>query len=1016
MGNIKNKFNISFIENIKSLFFLSGLLLAFLVWLIDPLIDAVILGEGTISDRLFHPDTHETYMRLVISLTIIIYSFIASVLLNKSIKLNTALEDSERSLQLFVDNAPSAIALFDKEMRYLAYSRRYLDDFDLGKQKLIGRSHYDIFPEAPDHWKEIHQRCLAGAIEICDEDSFVRVNGKLEWTKWEIHPWYKKKEEIGGIIFFCEVITKNKEIENEKNITFELLQNVINASQDYIFVKDKDLRTILCNNSFAAALNKKPKDLYGKTDIENGWDEEFVYGNPEKGIRGYENDDKDVLAGNTLTIESESAIIKDEIRYFETIKSPLLDENNNVTAILAIARDITERKRSRQVLQESEQRYRALVEATTSIIWTTNESGDFIEPQTSWEKYTGQTWEEHKGSGWTKAIHPDDLNHIASGWQSAIEKKVAHHDSGRMWNKDLNEWRDFEVSAVPIENQDGSIREWVGIVTDITARKKAEAKYRTLVESSPYCVHQIDINKNIISMNKAGLNMLNLDTESDIINTPYIDCVRQEDKKWISEIIDAVFDGDSREYEFSTNSGLVFKSILVPVYDQKNNVNRLLGITQDITETKRAERKLNYQASHDNLTGLINRQEFERRAEGLLSTINIDQEEHVLCFMDLDQFKVVNDTCGHIAGDEMLRQLSSILNTAVRKRDTLARLGGDEFGVLMEHCSIEDAHRVASSIQNAIQDYQFSWEERIFKVSVSIGLVAFNETTPNFTELLKNADAACYLSKEAGRNRIHIYNAEDRESVKRQGEMQWVERINRALEQERFILYAQPIESFSSNSRKHFEFLIRMIDESGETVAPGAFLPAAERYNLMSRIDKWVINNTFKLINENTVSINDIEFFSINISGQSITDPEILKLIIKKLDESNINGNKFCFEITETAAISNLSTALKFINSLKAKGCRFALDDFGSGLSSFGYLKKLPVDYLKIDGMFVKDIVDDPIDHAMVKSINEIGHVMGMKTIAEFVENDMIKGMLKEIGVDYVQGYGVGKPEPLEKS
>jgi diguanylate cyclase (GGDEF)-like protein/PAS domain S-box-containing protein len=1144
-NNNLNLGSIAIIEYLKSVFFLSGLALALLVWIIDPFIDAVFLGEGSFTERLLHPDAHEAYMRFFISIVIIIYSFIGSYLLAKSKKLNDALEKSEQSLKLFVDNAPAAIAMFDEEMKYLAYSRRYLTDFELGNQNLIGRSHYDVFPEAPDHWKIIHQRCLAGAIETCDEDSFLRTDGKKEWTRWEIRPWYKSKVKIGGIIFFCEVITEKKEIEIEKKQTFDLLRGVINASQDYIFVKDKNLRTVLCNDIFARALDKKPEDLYGNTDIENGWSEEHVYGDPEKGIRGYEADDKEVLTGKTLRIESEPANINNLTRYFETIKSPLRDEEKNITGILAIARDISERIDSKNALQESEQRYRSLIEATTSIVWTTNAAGEFVEPQTSWENFTGQSWKEHKGTGWTKAIHPNDIDYILSGWKSAIDKKVSHFDSARMWNEKLQEWRDFEVRAVPINNPDGSLREWVGIITDITERKrseeslqKSEFKYRTLVESSPYCVHQIDNNKNIISMNKAGLDMLNLNNESEIIGLPYLDSVRTEDKRRIGIIIDNVFSGDPQEYEFTSINGLSFKSTFVPIYSQDKKIDKLLGITLDITDQKKYEEQINrykrlfenslneiylfdseslkfvqvnsaaqlnlgysmeelmdmtpldikpdytvelfedlirplrnaeeemiifetrhkrknnsiydvevhlqliehengkllfnafildisdrkranaqltYQASHDSLTGLINRQEFERRSERLLSTINVNQAEHVLCFMDLDQFKVVNDTCGHIAGDEMLRQLSAVLDTAVRKRDTLARLGGDEFGILMEHCTIEDAHRVASSIQSAIQDYQFVWEESIFKVSVSIGLVSIDETTINFTDLLKNADAACYLSKEAGRNRIHIYDSDDLETVQRQGEMQWVERINRALEEERFCLFAQTIEPLASSQKKHFELLIRMIDETGNTVPPASFLPAAERYNLISRIDQWVIKNAFNVIENNKQIIDNINFFSINLSGQSLTDSNILNLIITMIDKTEIPGEKICLEITETTAISNLSMAIKFISALKEKGCKFALDDFGSGLSSFGYLKKLPVDYLKIDGMFVKDIVDDPIDHAMVRSINEIGHVMGMHTIAEFVENDMIKGMLKEIGVDYVQGYGIGKPEPFEK-
>jgi len=466
------------------------------------------------------------------------------------------------------------------------------------------------------------------------------------------------------------------------------------------------------------------------------------------------------------------------------------------------------------------------------------------------------------------------------------------------------------------------------------------------------------------------------------------------------------------EYRFVKSDGNIiwFYDNVKIVNDEQGIPRQLRGIMIDITERKRVDEQLTYQASHDVLTGLVNRREFEQRAERLLAAARLDKDEHAMCYMDLDQFKLINDTCGHIAGDEMLRQLSSVLSNVIRHQDTLARLGGDEFGVLMEHCLLDDAHRVATSLLKTIQDYNFVWEEHTFKVGVSIGLVALTDATANLTELLKDADAACYMAKDKGRNRIHIYHAEDKEIAQRHGEMLWVTRLMQALEDDRFLLYAQAIIPLDNRIDEHYELLIRLQDEDKSIIPPGAFLPAAERYDLISKIDRWVIEHSFNLLAEHPDFLKHVNFISINLSGRSITDPEMLEFIIKHFDISGIEGNKICFEVTETAAISNLSSAMKFISTLKELNCRFALDDFGSGLSSFAYLKNLSVDFLKIDGVFVKDIVSDPIDYAMVKSINEIGQVMGMQTIAEFVENEDIKSMLKNIGVDYAQGYGIGKP------
>jgi len=437
--------------------------------------------------------------------------------------------------------------------------------------------------------------------------------------------------------------------------------------------------------------------------------------------------------------------------------------------------------------------------------------------------------------------------------------------------------------------------------------------------------------------------------------------------------------------------------------------------TERVEEVSRSEAQFRYQASHDALTGLINRHEFERRVKRLISSTHMDKGENALCFMDLDQFKVVNDTCGHIAGDELLRQLGEVLQDAVRHSDTLARIGGDEFGILMEHCTLTQAQRAVTAIQQIIQDFQFSWEGQTFRIGVSIGLVAISETTPSLTELLKQADAACYMAKDLGRNRIHVYNPDDTQMVLRQGEMQWVSRINLALEENRFTLYAQSIVTLDKRTDMHYEFLLRMVDERGEIVSPVTFLPAAERYDLMHKLDIWVVGHAFALLANHPDLVEQVHFFSINLSGQSITNVNFLDSVISQIKELNIEPGKICFEVTETAAISNLRAATHFISSLRELGCRFALDDFGSGLSSFGYLKNLQVDYLKIDGIFVKDIADDPIDHAMVKSINDIGHVMGMKTIAEFVESNKIKGMLKKLGVDYAQGYEIGRPQPFEE-
>ena len=468
------------------------------------------------------------------------------------------------------------------------------------------------------------------------------------------------------------------------------------------------------------------------------------------------------------------------------------------------------------------------------------------------------------------------------------------------------------------------------------------------------------------------------------------------------------------ESEPTKAAQLQYRIVLLDISERKRNDDLVQAHQQEQTQLIK---EISHQATHDGLTGLVNRGEFEVRLNKTLHQIQFSTThiEHALCYLDLDQFKVVNDSCGHIAGDALLRQLSHEMSEAVRQRDTLARLGGDEFAILMEHCSLDDAIRLAEDLRELVEKFQFSWDSQTFKLSVSIGLISIDSEEIGLTELLKRADAACYLAKERGRNRIHIYKDSDEAIAKRFNDMKWVSRIQSALKENRFVLFAQTIEAIDDSGNgdggKRFELLVRMI-ENDVIIPPGAFLGAAERFNLAPQIDTWVITHLFKQLNQFPEFLLKMRMCNINLSGSSITEKSFLNNLLTQFDESNIDPSKICFEITETAVISNMSLATQFILKLKEKGCKFALDDFGIGLSSFAYLKKLPVDYLKIDGLFVRGVVDDPIDLATVKSINDLGHIMGKKTIAEYVENDSILKALQKIGVNYAQGKRMGMPQP----
>jgi len=438
-------------------------------------------------------------------------------------------------------------------------------------------------------------------------------------------------------------------------------------------------------------------------------------------------------------------------------------------------------------------------------------------------------------------------------------------------------------------------------------------------------------------------------------------------------------------------------------------------VFHDVTVTLNLARELTHQATHDALTGIPNRREFERRLTELLNRNDTPGQNHVLCYLDLDQFKIVNDTCGHVAGDELLRQVTQLVRSHLRAADTLARLGGDEFGLILQACPLERALQLANGVREAIADFRFGWEGKSFSIGVSIGLVCINHEHKDLGLLLAAADAACYAAKENGRNRVHLYQADDSKVMEQQGQMQWVSRLQSALDQDRLRLYVQPIVPLhpGPGEKTHFEILVRL-EEDDKIVLPGAFLPAAERYGLMPRIDQWVVNNTLAWMGDQLRQHGQLEgVYCINLSGASLSDERFRQNLHATLEQLQLPAGSVCFEITETAAVANLSKVVHFIGEVKQLGCLFALDDFGSGLSSFAYLKNLPVDFLKIDGSFVKDIETDPIDLAMVQAINAIGHVMGLKTIAEYVSAPGILERVQDIGVDFGQGFHLGEPRPL---
>jgi diguanylate cyclase (GGDEF)-like protein len=467
-----------------------------------------------------------------------------------------------------------------------------------------------------------------------------------------------------------------------------------------------------------------------------------------------------------------------------------------------------------------------------------------------------------------------------------------------------------------------------------------------------------------------------------------------------------------------TRSGqeVAIQESAAPICDRQGRVIGAVIVFHDVTKERRLKRALSYQASHDALTGLINRREFDNRLHAAVLSAQRGEGSYALLYIDLDQFKVVNDTCGHQAGDRLLRDVTGLLQTRVRASDTIARLGGDEFGVLLEGCTLEQATRIAEGVRQAIRDYRFMWGASTLSVGASVGVVQIKPETENVASIMSAADIACYAAKDEGRNRIHVY---EQEGVShRHREMHWVARVTRAVEENRLELFFQPIVPTGvtaaelGNQPRFHELTVRLRDDDGHLVPPSEFIPAAERYNVMSIIDRWVVMRAVELLKDRQRSGVPLPLLAVNLSGTSLNEQSFAEFVLQNVGESAI-ASALCFEITETAAVTSLSNAIYFMRELKGRGCKFSLDDFGSGLSSFMYLKTLPVDFLKIDGQFISHIATDAVDRSMVEAISKIGRALGISTVAECVESEAVLEELKRIGVDFAQGFFVASPLPI---
>lgn len=549
-------------------------------------------------------------------------------------------------------------------------------------------------------------------------------------------------------------------------------------------------------------------------------------------------------------------------------------------------------------------------------------------------------------------------------------------------------------------------------------KREIEARFEQAFINAPIGMALVDEEQSIFRFNASLTRTLDT-TSRDRLFLP--DFIEQTAYEQIQTHFERLISGETNSFDADATcvsaQGTTMSVVLSfsAIRNDRNEFRYAVLQLQDITESKKLSEELEYQARHDVLTGLPNRRILKEALTN--AAVRTPFERYALGILDLDQFKVVNDACGHMAGDELLRQVAHIIADTVGPNDLVVRLGGDEFAMLLSLSDDGAVHRITEGIRDAIESWEYNFDGKVFRVGASIGVVVVTQPTTDVSILMNEADTACYVAKDRGRNRVHIIEGEDQEVHERQGEMRWVQRLHDALDGNRFVLFGQTVLALNSKrggDRK--EILLRMWDDNGEgLIPPGAFIPAAERYGLMEKIDRWVIQHLIELLKDDDSLVKEGQSYWVNLSGLSLGNTKFLSDIETLIRSSDLPIGTVNFEITETAVMNNISEARTFMESLKGLGCRFALDDFGSGMSSFGYLKNLPVDYIKIDGMFVRDIVEDEVDLIFVKSIIDIAKVMGIETIAEYVESEAIQKVVEELGTDFGQGYAIGRPAPLTR-
>ncbi len=937
-------------------------------------------------------------------------------------------QESESSDLLNTIRDKFIMSITDARGTIIEVNDTFCDISQYSRSELIGQNHRIINSgqHEPTFFSDMWRTILSGESwrgEVCNRAK----DGSVYWVDSVITPLYNANGRIERFVSIRSDITNKKQQANELLKSKLLLDRTGEIAGVGGWEVDLHSQVIYWSKETCIIHGVEP-------GYQPNLDEAINFYAPEARQLIRDAVDNAMLTGECWDVEVPFIRATGERIYVRAVGSAEFS-NGKPYKLTGAFQDITEQVRQKRAISQTNMRMSLATDSGKIGVW----EYDIVSGRLLWDEWMYKLYglspsdKTEAYELWSSHLHPEDRKAAETALNEAIEGKATFDIEFRII------WRDKSIryirgAAIVEHDEQGAPIKMTGVNWDVTDIREMTDE---LEEQHELLQVTLDsIGDAVITTDARGL-------------TQWLNPVAQRMTGWTKQEakgrpLGQVFHIINEETRLKTENpvetclsqgktvGLANHTVLIsrsgeefgiedsaaPIRGKDGKILGVVLVFHDVTEQRRLSGEVSYRAKHDPLTGLVNRSEFEVRLSRLLNACHEERSTHALLCIDLDQFKIINDTCGHSVGDQALIQVSKLFKKIIRSRDTLARLGGDEFGVILEHCNEAQAQLVAEKICVRMEEYRFINQNHRFRIGASIGLVVMDNRWPTPASVMQAADNSCFAAKDAGRNRVHVYCDSDLAIRTRHGEMQWTTRIENALDEARFVLFAQKIKGLQTKQNGIYaEVLIRMIDENGKIIPPGAFLPAAERFHLASRLDRWVIQHSLQwLCSLSRQAFDNIETLCINLSGQSVGDRTFHDYTCDLLQELDLSyREKLCVEITETVAITNLTDASFFIERLKGLGVKIALDDFGAGASSFGYLKSLDVDVLKIDGQFIQDVLTDPLDEAAVRCFVDVAKVVGLKTVAEFVDQQEVLDKVKQLGIDYAQGYLLHEPENINK-